>query len=302
MNKWFLIVAFSLPLAIFPVESAEARNKVRIGGNVVVDEGTEVKDAVAVGGSVTVNGRVRDSAVAVGGSVILGPDAVIGKDVVSIGGAVKQAQGSKIHGDVVELNIPGVSAIVPFFVKDTSSSWFWTFKITIFLGFLALASSSWFWTFKITIFLGFLALAVLMVAVLPKPFNLISNNVQQNLGKVILWAVLGLVVLVPLAIFLAISVIGIPLIALEVFLVGIAFLVGYIAIAQLIGDKIAALMKRPALSVIWLTVMGFLALWFIGWVPFLGSLVKAVAIVLGFGGVLTTLFTSRKRFQVDSAL
>jgi hypothetical protein len=282
MNKWFLIVAFSLPLAIFPVESAEARNKVRIGGNVVVDEGTEVKDAVAVGGSVTVNGKVRDSAVAVGGSVILGPNAVIGKDVVSIGGAVKQAQGSKIHGDIVELNIPGVSSILPFFFEDTSSSWFWTFKITIFL--------------------GFLALAVLMVAVLPKPFNLISNNVQQNLGKVILWAVLGLVVLVPLAIFLAISVIGIPLIALEVFLVGIAFLVGYIAIAQLLGDKIAALMKKPALSVIWLTVMGLLALWLIGWVPFLGSLVKAVVIVLGFGGVLATLFTSRKRVQIESAI
>ena len=141
-----------------------------------------------------------------------------------------------------------------------------------------------------------------MVAVLPKPFNLISNTVQQNLGKVMLWAVLGLVVLIPLAVFLVISVVGIPLIALEVFLVGIAFLVGYIAIAQLIGDKIAALIKRPALSAIWLTVMGLLALWFIGWVPFLGSLVKAVVIVLGFGGVLATLFTSRKRVQVDNAL
>ena len=282
MNKWFLIIAFSLPLAIFSHGSAEARNKVRIGGDVVVEEGTEVKDAVAVGGSVSVNGKVRDSAVAVGGSVILGPNAVIGKDVVSIGGAVKQAQGSKIHGDVVELNIPGVSAIIPFFFKDTSSSWFWTFKFTTLL--------------------GFLALAVLMVAVLPKPFNLISTNVQQNLGKIILWGILGLVVLIPLAIFLAISVIGIPLIALEVFLVGIAFLVGYIAIAQLIGDKIAALMMRPALGVIWLTLMGLLAIWLISWVPFLGSIVKAVVIVLGFGGVLTTLFTSRKGVEVDSAL
>jgi len=278
----FYIFAVILFIVLFTPGSVIAKDKVRIGGDVVVDEGTVVKDAVAVGGSVTVNGKVRDSAVAVGGSVILGPNAVIGKDVVSIGGAVKQAQGSKIHGDVVELNIPGVSAIMPFFFKETSSSWFWTVKFTTLL--------------------GFLALAVLMVAVLPKPFNLISTNVQQNLGKIILCGILGLVVLIPLTIFLAISVIGIPLIALEVFLVGIAFLVGYIAIAQLIGDKIAALMKRPALSLIWLTVMGLLALWSIGWVPFLGSLVKAVVIVLGFGGVLATLFTSRKRVQVDNAL
>ena len=282
MKKYFKLIAVILPIVLFPLVSANARDKVRIGGNVVVEEGTEVKDAVAVGGSVTVNGKVRDSAVAVGGSVILGPDAVVGKDVVSIGGAVQQAQGSKIHGDVVELNIPGVSSLIPFFLEDTSSSWFWTFKIVSLL--------------------GFLALAVLLVAVLPKPFDLITNNVQQNLGKVILWAVLGLVVLVPLAIFLVISVVGIPLIALEAFLVGIAFLVGYIAIAQLIGDKIAALLKRPALSVMWLTVMGLLALWLIGWVPFLGSLVKAAVIVLGFGGVLATLFTSRKRVQIENAL
>jgi hypothetical protein len=282
MKKYFKLIVVILPIVLFPLVSANAKNKVRIGGNVIVEEGAEVKDAVAVGGSVTVNGRVRDSAVAVGGSVILGPDAVIGKDVVSIGGAVKQAQGSKIYGDVVELNIPGVSAIIPFFLEDTSSSWFWTLKITSLL--------------------GFLALAVLLVALLPKPFDLITNNVQQNFGKVLLWAVLGLVVLVPLAFFLLISVVGIPLIALEVFLAGIAFMVGYIAIAQLIGDKIAALMKRPALNVIWLTVMGLLALWLIGWVPFLGSLVKAAAIVLGFGGVLATLFASRKKIQVENAL
>ena len=282
MKKCLKLIAVILPLVLFPLVNANAKDKVRIGGSVVVDEGTVVKDAVAVGGSVIVNGKVRKSAVAVGGSVTLGPNAVIGKDVVSIGGAVKQAQGAKIHGDVVELNLPGVSAIMPFFFEDTSSSWFWTIKIASLL--------------------GFLALAVLLVAVLPKPFNLISNNVQQNLGKIILWGILGLVVLIPLAIFLVISVIGIPLIALEVFLVGIAFLAGYVAIAQLIGDKIAALMKRPALNVIWLTIMGLLALWLIGWIPFLGSLVKAVVIVLGFGGVLTTLFTSRKRLRMENAL
>ena len=237
---------------------------------------------MAVGGSVTVYGKVRDSAVAVGGAVILGPDAVIGKDVVSIGGAVQQAQGAVIHGDVVELNIPGVSAIVPFFIEDTSSSWFWTFKIASLL--------------------GFLALAVLLASLLPKPFDLITDNVRHNFGKVILWALLGLVVLVPLTFFLIISVIGIPLIALEFLFAGIAFLFGYIAIAQLIGDKIAALMKRPALGVIWLTVMGLLALWLIGWVPVLGSLVKAAAILLGFGGVLTTLFRSKSRVHAEGVL
>ena len=106
-------------------------------------------------------------------------------------------------------------------------------------------------------------------------------RVQQNTLKALLLGILGLVVLVPLAVFLAITVIELPLVALEVFIVGIAFLVGYITIAQLIGDKIAALLKRPALNALWVTLLGLLILWLIGWVPFLGSLVKAVVIVLG---------------------
>ena len=165
MKKWYLIIALSLPLAVFSFEAAIARDQVRIGGDVVVEEGIVVKDAVAVGGSVTVNGKVRKSAVAIGGSVRLGPNAVIGKDVVSIGGVVDQMLGSKIHGDIVELNVPGISAIIPFFFKENSASWFWTFKIALLV--------------------GFLAFAVLLVAVMPKPFNLITNNVQQNLGKII---------------------------------------------------------------------------------------------------------------------
>ena len=275
-------MAVILPLVLFPFVSADAKDRVRIGGDVVVEEGVEVNEAVAVGGSVTVYGKVKKSAGAVGGSITLGPNAVIGNDVVAVGGAVKQAQGSKINGDIVEMNIPGVSAIIPFLTEDTPVSLSWTIKIATLL--------------------GFLALAVLMVAVAPKPINLISEHVRQHTGRTILWSLLGLAVLVPLAIFLAISVIGIPLIALEVFLVGLAFFVGYIAIAQLLGDRIAALMGRPALHAIWLTVLGLLALWLIGWVPYLGSLVKAAAVLLGFGGVLATLFTSRKRVQVENAL
>jgi len=95
MRKYYRLTAVIFVILLFPLVSAYARDKVRIGGNVVVEKGTEVNDAVAVGGSVTVNGRVRDSAVAVGGSVTLGPDAVIGKDVVSIGGASNKPRALK---------------------------------------------------------------------------------------------------------------------------------------------------------------------------------------------------------------
>jgi hypothetical protein len=97
MKKYLQLIIVILLLVFFPLVSANAKDKVRIGGDIVVEQGTEVKDAVAVGGSVTVHGKVRESAVAVGGSVILGPNAVVAKDVVTVGGTVQQAQGSVIH-------------------------------------------------------------------------------------------------------------------------------------------------------------------------------------------------------------
>ena len=49
--------------------------------------------AVAVFGSVRVDGKVDDQVVAVFGSVVLGNDAVVGGDVVSVGGRVIRNRG-----------------------------------------------------------------------------------------------------------------------------------------------------------------------------------------------------------------
>lgn len=275
MKKWiafFLLVG--LPLAFLPVAGAKVRDIVKIGGDVVVKEGMTVGDAVAVGGDVTVNGVVEDNVVAVGGSVILGSKAVVGGNVVSVGGAIKKEEGARVRSDIVEVNIPGVSSVI-----RTVSKGKWR---------------GWSWAFSIISFIGLLALALLIVAIIPKPFGLISATVQKNTLKVTLWGILGLVLIVPLAILLAISVVGIPLIPLEIILVSCAFLVGYIAVAQIIGRKVAAALKRPDLNILWGTFWGLITLWVIGWVPVLGWFVKAVASLLGFGGVIATLLRTTR--------
>ena len=264
--------ALALALVLLPASGAIANDRVRIGGDVVVEKGMTVKDAVAVGGNVTVNGVVNKSAVAVGGSVFLGPDAVVRKDVVFIGGVIEKQEGARIGGDIVEMSIPGLKAILPYLYEETPVGWLVVFEIITFA--------------------GLLALALLIVAIIPGPVGLISENVRQNLLKVTLSGILGVLVIVPLAIFLMITVIGIPLVALEVLLVGGAMLVGYIAMAQFVGDRLAAAIKRPGLNILWVTVLGLILLWAIGWVPFLGPVVKSAATLLGFGAVLVTLFSS----------
>ncbi|MEJ2284219.1 MAG: hypothetical protein P8X85_11555 [Desulfobacterales bacterium] len=274
-TKTLLSITLAWALVLLPAGGALANDRVRIGGDVVVEKGMTVKDAVAVGGNVTVNGVVNKSAVAVGGSVFLGPDAVVRKDVVCIGGVIEKQKGARIGGDIVEMSIPGLKSVLPYLYEVTPVGWLVVFEIVSFA--------------------GLLALALLVVALVPGPIGLISDNVRQNLLKVILCGILGLLVIIPLAIFLMITVIGIPLVALEVLLVGGAMLVGYIAMAQLVGDRLAAAIKRPGLNILWVTVLGLSLLWVIGWVPFLGSAVKSAATLLGFGAVLVTVFSSISR-------
>lgn len=84
-------------------------DRVRIFGDVSVDENEEIAgDVVAVIGSVRVNGEARQ-VVAVLGSVDLGPKAVIHSDVVSVGGRVRRAPGAEVRGGVTEISVGGVA-------------------------------------------------------------------------------------------------------------------------------------------------------------------------------------------------
>ena len=83
--------------------------RVRIFGNVTVGANESVSEAVAVMGSVRVDGEVGSEVVAVLGSVDLGPKAVVHGDVVSVGGRVRRAAGAQIRGDVTEVTLGEVS-------------------------------------------------------------------------------------------------------------------------------------------------------------------------------------------------
>ncbi|MBL7075264.1 hypothetical protein ISS37_08525 [candidate division KSB1 bacterium] len=275
MKKWIVfLLLLGLSLAFLPIAGAGVKDIVKIGSDLVVKEGMRVGDAVAIGGDVTVNGVVDGDAVAVGGSVILGPRAVVDGDAVSVGGTIKKEEGAIVYGDEVEVDIIGIPWAVTSVCKGIGLGLFWPFRIVVFI--------------------GFLALALLIVAIIPKPIGKISTAVEKNTLKVFLWGLLGMVLIVPLVILLAVSVVGIVLIPVEIILVGCAFLVGYIAVAQLIGNRMALALKKPDLNMLWGTLWGIIILGLVGWVPFLGWLVKVVASVLGLGGVIMALLSTRK--------
>ncbi|MHB9155213.1 MAG: hypothetical protein ACYC5N_05900 [Endomicrobiales bacterium] len=268
-NCLFALVAGMLLLSS-PAPAAENGDRVIFGGNLVVEEGVKVRDAVVIGGSVTVRGTVEHDAVAVGGSVLLQETARVGNSAVAVGGRVVRSSGSFVGGDVVE-----ITRMAPF---AGSPGGFWKFFLV--LGLLA--------------FIGFLALALLVTALFPRQVNTVASVIACMPWRAALWGAAGTVLVIPLAILLAVSVVGIALIPLEMALVFAAAVFGYIAAAALAGRKVLAAVRTQHSALIVETLLGVVLLALVGMVPVVGWLVTVVAFLLGFGGVLAALFDRKK--------
>lgn len=272
-KKTVLILVVGLLLCFVTTVGAESSNVVKIGSDVTIEEGTKVRNVLAIGGQVTVDGVVENNIVAIGGSAVLTRTAVVGGNVFALGGIIVRGRGAEVHGNVTEINADDISAAIANALSEEWEGWSWIFAIV-----------------SVSIFLGVLLLTVLTVFLMPKPIRRIASAVREKPFKVTVWGLAGLVLVVPLAVLLAISVVGIVLIPLEMAIVLCAVLIGFIAVSQLVGQKVFTILKRQDQSMMRETIWGLVILWLIGWIPYVGWLVKLCAVVIGLGGVLLTRF------------
>ena len=272
----FLLI-FYLLLAPMAVEASSDKSIVKIGSDVTVEAGQKVHNAVTIGGQITVSGAVEKSVVAVGGSVVLTKTAVVKGSVVSLGGVIVMARDAKVGGELTEINSNNLYETLTTALSSEWEGWSWIFAVI-----------------SLSIFVVILVLALLIAALLPKPVRIVSEAIRENTFKVILCGILGLVLIAPLALLLTISIVGIALIPLEVIFVVCSVLLGFIAVGQLIGAKVLRLLKRPEPGIVRETFWGLVILWLIGWIPYVGWMVKAIAIVIGLGATLVSRFGTHR--------
>lgn len=253
--------------------ATEGGSIVKVGSDVTIEAGQKVRNVVVIGGQITISGAVDNNVVAVGGSVVLTKTAVVGGNVISLGGIIVSARDSQLGGTMTEINSTNLFETLTAALSAEWEGWSWIFAIV-----------------SLSIFLVILVLALLIVALLPKPVRTVAEAIGENTFKVALCGLLGLVLITPLAILLTISVVGIALIPLEVIIVVCSVLLGFIAVGQFIGKKVLKLFHRPNPSMLRETFWGLIILWLIGWIPYIGWMVKAVAIVIGLGAALITRF------------
>ncbi len=280
----FLLV-FALLLGPTAVSAANDKRIVKIGSDITIDAGQKINSVVTIGGQITVKGSVEKSAVAIGGSVVLTKTAIVKGNVVSLGGVIVMARDAEVGGDLTEINSSNLYETLATALSSEWEGWSWIFAVI-----------------SLSIFLVILVLALLISALLPKPVRIVSEAIRENTFKVVLCGILGLVLIAPLALLLTISVVGIALIPLEVIVVVCSVLLGFIAVGKLIGAKVLRLFKRPDSGIVRETFWGLLILWLIGWIPYIGWMVKAIAIVIGLGAALVSRFGTYEGWKCAPSL
>jgi hypothetical protein len=279
-----IILLWSCLVAFVPQNSrsaSEGSSMITIGSDVVVKEGVEVNKAISIGGNVKVYGHVRRDAVSVGGSVYLGQDAAVEGNVVSIGGTVEREPGSRVGGEVTIVDATGLKSWLSWLPKQGIAG---IKEIWENIG----------WPSS----LGFFLVALIIVAAMPSGIGFISFQIENNTARTILWGIFGSGLIFPIGFFLFISIAGIFIIPVLIILLFCALILGYIAVAQLIGKRITIIVNKPGRHILVETIIGFAALFAIGLIPIAGWFIKGIALFLGFGGVLSALTAGSRRNQI----
>lgn len=267
------VIFLSLLLFFVSTAQAFAVNIFKIG-DVTVEEGSKVNNVVSVTGQITIAGHVEGHALALGGSVVLTKRAYVGGNVISVGGIVVMGRGAEVNGRVMEINAANISAYLTEILSEEWEGWSWVWAV-----------------FSLAIFAAILIIATLIVVLIPRPVRIVARAIKEETLRITLWGLLGLILVVPLAVLLTISVVGIVLIPLEMILVVSASLMGFIAFAQVIGERLCALLfKKKNQSLIRETFWGLFILWLVGWLPYIGWMLKVIVVMMGLGAVIFTRF------------
>ncbi len=139
-------------------------------------------------------------------------------------------------------------------------------------------------TFRIfsAIFAAILGLILLRTA--PDFLPNLAATVRQYPGESGLWGIGAIVGLVVMNIFLALTLIGIPLIPLLSLLVSLTSLIGALGISLFIGQEVT---KRQDRSRLQQFAIGLLIITALALIPFLGGIVVFFVSLFGLGTLIT---------------
>lgn len=145
------------------------------------------------------------------------------------------------------------------------------------------------------------ALGALTFSLFPRHVQTAGQALLSRPGAVIGWGLLAVVLTVPLMILLAITIIGIPLIFVEILALALAGILGYTALSRLVGEKIVGAASAGTVNPLGAIALGVLILGAISMVPLAGSLFSLLIFALAVGAALGTRFGSLRPVPAGGA-
>ncbi len=134
------------------------------------------------------------------------------------------------------------------------------------------------------------AISALTFALFPRHVQSAGESLISRPGPVVGWGLLALVLAAPLAVLLAITLIGIPLIFVEMLALALAAILGYTALSRFVGEKVAGAVSTGMVNPMGAIALGVLILGAISMVPLAGSLFSMMLFILAVGAALATRF------------
>ena len=289
MKKFQYLIVFVL------LVSAASAQTPYFGGNVLINENVN-GNVIAAGGQITINGNVNGDVVAFGGNIMLNGDVTgnavlmggqitvnskIKGDLTATGGQVTLTEKSSIVGNA---NIQAGSSDLRGKIAGKLTNEGWKTQETQNIRPIRSA-------LKTMLFLAgiifALVLGLIVIYLFPGFAGKTTELVRASALKSGLVGLIMLILTPFIVILFTITIIGIPVALLIVFLTIIVLLVSTIPVKIAIGGaiyrRIAKKSKKPRTLLYYAT--GVLIFAIIYEIPYLGGLTRFFAVLLGFGAV-----------------
>lgn len=232
------------------------------GAHVVVRVDDEVGDAVSYGEDLVVLGRVRGDATAFGGDVRVGPGARIEGDAVSFGGEVFVDDGGVVEGNRLAMAAPQAEE-----------------------GLLALL------TRRLVFLLSFAGAGVLVIGLFPDRVGRVAETIRLHpvrSGVTGAGLTLGLVMV---SVLFAVLILPLPLAVAIVAGLGVAWMMGFVALCQALGDRLPFRERHHGRWAAFL--VGTVAVCFVSTLSWVGVVALVIASAVGLGAALSTKLGAR---------
>lgn len=257
---------------------------VAIGGSVTI-HGKVTGVAVAIAGNVTVKGEVGDTAVAVLGDVNVEPDATVRGDAVAVGGRVKVADGGTVRGGTQEVDFGMLGIATPEWLR------LWFVQCVLKLRPMA-PSIGWLWGVAGGFFLFYFLVALLF----PRPVRACADEFIERPATTFLMGLLTKI-LVPV-VFVILAATGIGLVVIPFLCAALIFagIIGKVALLQAMGTAVGRQLNLPLLQKPLVGfVLGAVFLLVLYMVPLLGLIAFSLAGVWSLGGAVMATFGGMRR-------